>query len=441
MADIRKTVDAVEQAVNSQDKDFSGVYEQIVQLQQSSGDMQEFGRAMRQTNLEMWKKGVADLDNNGTQDFVLISAMDGMIITADPRRGFLQARDKNFNVMFEKQVSQPVPEHLLPKAESTKSRAAGQQQAHGDGQEHHHDHGHEHGGGEPEGDAPPATETRPQPESKQEQWGGRIFDAKGDGSAEYTVERGDTVWGVSTDVLRKRLGREPGAGEIKSEVDRIAAASGLQNANLIHPGEKLVVPAPGQEVAPARPAQPAPPVAPPGQGRPPRTGERTPLQTVRRDTGDAPAPVGGVKEVDGYAFPVVGYRGANVPLHHGSHAGGSDLFAERGTPVVAFRGGTVTDASYNQIGGWSVSIQQDDGNVAYYAHLDQQPIVTRGQQVRTGQQLGVVGDTGNAKGTGTHLHFGVGKSIITGVGPTGGSGAGYNAVAQLQHVLNGTRMA
>lgn len=426
MADIRKTVDAVEQAINSPNKDFSGVYEQIVQLQQSSGDMQQFGRAIRQANLELWKKGAADLDQNGSQDFVLISAMDGMIITADPRRGYMQARDKNFNVVFEKQVARPVPEHLLPKPERT--RQGGEPQ-------HQHEHGQEEGQ-EQEGERQPPRQSAA---NRQEQWGGRNFEVRGDGGAEYTVQSGDTVWGVSTDVLRKRLGREPNNGEINTEVNRIAAASGLSNKNLIHPGEKLVVPPPGQDVPPPRPAPQLPPAQ--GQGRPARPGERTPLQTVRNDVNDAPAQVGGVREVDGYAFPVVGYKGAAVPLHHGSHAGAADLFADRGTPVVAFRGGTVTDASWNDIGGWSVSIQQSDGNVAYYAHLDQQPQVTRGQQVRTGQQIGVVGDTGNAKGTGTHLHFGVGKSIITGVGPAGGAGSGYNAVAQLQQTLNGTRMA
>ncbi len=48
-------------------------------------------------------------------------------------------------------------------------------------------------------------------------------------------------------------------------------------------------------------------------------------------------------------------------------------------------------------------------------------------------------DTGNAKGTGTHLHSGVGNSIISGTGPEGGVGSGFDAVALLNEVLQNTR--
>ena len=45
---------------------------------------------------------------------------------------------------------------------------------------------------------------------------------------------------------------------------------------------------------------------------------------------------------------------------------------------------------------------------AYYAHLDQQKVKT-GQYVRKGQVIGTVGNTGNAKYTPAHLHFGIYK--------------------------------
>ena len=42
----------------------------------------------------------------------------------------------------------------------------------------------------------------------------------------------------------------------------------------------------------------------------------------------------------------------------------------------------------------------------YYAHLDKQ-LVHEGQQVKKGDVVGLVGNTGNARFTPSHLHFGV----------------------------------
>lgn len=137
---------------------------------------------------------------------------------------------------------------------------------------------------------------------------------------------------------------------------------------------------------------------------------------------------------NGYAFPVVGYT-QTAPLHQGSNSGGSDLFAPRGTPIVAMRGGRVIDAGTNSLGGNTVTIQDDQGKTYYYAHMDQAPLVQTGQTIATGTPLGVVGDSGNARGTGTHLHLGIGYGIQTGAGPTGGTGVNFDAVALLNQTL------
>lgn len=137
-----------------------------------------------------------------------------------------------------------------------------------------------------------------------------------------------------------------------------------------------------------------------------------------------------------YAFPVQGYGESKVPLHHGSHAGAADLFAPRGTPVVAMLGGTVTKVGNGGAGGNTVTIKGDDGNEYYYAHLEGAAMVKQGQRVERGQQLGGVGDSGNAKGTGTHLHLGVGPHILNGTGPAGGAGSdGFNLNGLLNQVL------
>lgn len=139
-------------------------------------------------------------------------------------------------------------------------------------------------------------------------------------------------------------------------------------------------------------------------------------------------------EANGKAFPISGYQGS-VQLHWGQNAGAADIFAARGTPVVAMMGGTVEWARNDTIGGYNVGIRQQDGNIAYYAHMDQPPLVQQGQRVETGQQIGVVGDSGNAQGKGTHLHFAVGSEIISGTGPAGGTGAGVNNTQLLNDIL------
>jgi murein DD-endopeptidase MepM/ murein hydrolase activator NlpD len=128
-----------------------------------------------------------------------------------------------------------------------------------------------------------------------------------------------------------------------------------------------------------------------------------------------------------YSFPVVGY-GGTIQLHHGADQGASDIFAAAGTAVVAMRAGRVVDAGWNNLGGWTVTIQGDDGLTYYYAHLQSQPLVSTGGTVKAGTTLGGVGDTGNAKGTGAHLHLGIGYGIQEGAGATGGSGKNFNAV-------------
>jgi peptidoglycan LD-endopeptidase LytH len=88
--------------------------------------------------------------------------------------------------------------------------------------------------------------------------------------------------------------------------------------------------------------------------------------------------------------------------HHGI-----DIFAARGTPVLAVTPGFVRSTEPNNLGGnvvWlSDQVRQQS---LYYAHLDT-VIVSRGQEVRVGDTLGFVGNTGNARTTKPHLHFGI----------------------------------
>ena len=84
---------------------------------------------------------------------------------------------------------------------------------------------------------------------------------------------------------------------------------------------------------------------------------------------------------------------------------GTDIFAERGTPVRAPADGTVR-ISQGGLGGLSVYVIQPDSTYYYLAHLAGiPPGLVEGTPVKTGQVVGFVGDSGNARGTPTHLHF------------------------------------
>jgi murein DD-endopeptidase MepM/ murein hydrolase activator NlpD len=114
------------------------------------------------------------------------------------------------------------------------------------------------------------------------------------------------------------------------------------------------------------------------------------------------------------AFPVQGrdsraaqsFWGADRDGGARSHQG-VDIFAPRGTPVLAASDGVVRWVGENRLGGNVVFLADPArGHSLYYAHLDRQAVAT-GQSVRTGDTLGFVGNTGNARGTAPHLHFGV----------------------------------
>jgi murein DD-endopeptidase MepM/ murein hydrolase activator NlpD len=114
------------------------------------------------------------------------------------------------------------------------------------------------------------------------------------------------------------------------------------------------------------------------------------------------------------AFPVQGVDGRSIWSGFGAERDGGrrahrgvDIFAARGTPVLAATDGWVTRVETTRVGGNVIWLQPLTGNLrVYYAHLQEQWVET-GDFVLTGQPLGAVGNTGNAVTTPPHLHFGV----------------------------------
>jgi len=113
-------------------------------------------------------------------------------------------------------------------------------------------------------------------------------------------------------------------------------------------------------------------------------------------------------------FPVAGKNSSAIQSRFGEPRDGGrrshhgvDIFASRRTPVIAAVSGTVSRVQNGGLGGKTVWLRDArSGSSFYYAHLDEQ-FVRRGQRVLQGDTLGLVGNTGNARTTPPHLHFGI----------------------------------
>lgn len=125
-----------------------------------------------------------------------------------------------------------------------------------------------------------------------------------------------------------------------------------------------------------------------------------------QSTYSAPASQGGgfIRPAQGYNSSPFGYRINPVDGGYRLHAG-TDIAG--GGPILASQAGTVTFAGFNSIYGYHVIIDHGviNGNhmKSLYAHMIPGLMVAPGQGVSQGQQLGIMGTTGQS--TGVHLHF------------------------------------
>lgn len=160
------------------------------------------------------------------------------------------------------------------------------------------------------------------------------------GPTTHVVGRGDTLSGIAS-----RYGSTSSA---------IASASGLADANSIRIGQRLTIPAAGA-------------------------------------SGSVRCPVPGATFFNDWGFPRSGGR---------AHAG-NDMFAPRGTPVIAPVSGWVDHAT-GTIGGHQFRLRSADGTLWFGSHMDR---FGKNGQVSAGDVIGYVGDSGNARGSRPHLHF------------------------------------
>jgi murein DD-endopeptidase MepM/ murein hydrolase activator NlpD len=142
----------------------------------------------------------------------------------------------------------------------------------------------------------------------------------------------------------------------------------------------------------------------------PQSDAATPLRRTRRASRSETTPVSLGFALYGYAFPVVGPHdfgssGAQFGAGRSGHTHqGQDVMARCGLPLVAARGGRVQYSGYQgAAGNYLVIDGRGTGFDTAYMHLQDPSPLKAGMTVRTGQPIGLVGETGNAEGC--HLHF------------------------------------
>jgi len=130
----------------------------------------------------------------------------------------------------------------------------------------------------------------------------------------------------------------------------------------------------------------------------------------------------------GYVFPVQPLASCEVSYGHFHHDyPATDIFAKRGCRFVAPTDGTVTEVARTDRwdpssdrgadrGGRSVAMVGADGVRYYGSHLELVAAgIEPGAPVRAGQPLGLIDNSGDARGVPTHLHFGISWPTRTGI--------------------------
>lgn len=128
--------------------------------------------------------------------------------------------------------------------------------------------------------------------------------------------------------------------------------------------------------------------------------------------------VSGARSDDMSVLPIVDPAGRVCPVGgpttfsndwHAPRTGhlhqGNDLFGQYGTPLVAIADGVVFKAGDDGgLGGLRVWLRDDQGVEYYYAHMARIDVAV-GQRLARGEQLGLLGNSGNARTTPPHVHF------------------------------------
>lgn len=112
----------------------------------------------------------------------------------------------------------------------------------------------------------------------------------------------------------------------------------------------------------------------------------------------------GDKSVDGRFCPAEKfYYGDGMGADRGDHSHqGLDMMGTMGTPIYAVDDGRVTNSGYQSNGALVMDVTSKDGHMWFYGHFSK-VFFKEGAQVKAGQLIGLMGDTG-APGA-VHLHI------------------------------------
>ncbi len=119
------------------------------------------------------------------------------------------------------------------------------------------------------------------------------------------------------------------------------------------------------------------------------------------------------KPPDSLPVPVQGVRPSALADTWGSARSGGrrhegiDIFARRNTPILSVSAGIVMRVGGNELGGRVIVVMGPGGHRHYYAHLERHSAHTPGDWVEQGEVIGYVGNSGNARTTPPHLHYGI----------------------------------
>lgn len=94
-------------------------------------------------------------------------------------------------------------------------------------------------------------------------------------------------------------------------------------------------------------------------------------------------------------------------FHHGV-----DFPRPYGGNLYAIQKGRVLSNEWREFGGWTVSIQFENGVVGWYQHMKNRPHLRVDSQVSEGDVIGIMGDTGKYV-QGVHVHFELRKNGIS----------------------------
>jgi murein DD-endopeptidase MepM/ murein hydrolase activator NlpD len=115
-------------------------------------------------------------------------------------------------------------------------------------------------------------------------------------------------------------------------------------------------------------------------------------------------------------FHISVWFGESGPYWSSGYHTGIDFATACGTPDVAVANATVAQTGWDGPYGNQIRLQFENGDQIWYNHLSAIEVTT-GQDVRQGEEIGRVGETGNAYGCHTHIEYRLASDLHTAVDP------------------------